>query len=307
MSENSTILNAAPAGDNANANAPAAGAPAPAAPASVPAGTWVNPDGSLKDGWIDAVVPEDLRDQKSFKSFTDLPGMAKTLGVLSRMVGKQGKGVMPLDEHSTPSEVEAFYKAIGRPDAPDGYKVEVPDDVKEYYQPEQMKAVLPELHKLGLTQAQVAGVLALDQGRLREAVKAREEGAVAEQARSLAENQAKLQKMWGSAEEYQAKIASVRQLIGLHAMSDQKESIAAAVGNNAEVLNFLATISSQFHEHHLIDDDGEGVTNTLQGRLSEIENTPGFVSGSLKQANRAQFDSLLAERNELYKKLHPTK
>lgn len=111
----------------------------------------VNADGSFAENWRDS-LPEDIRGEESLKLFNDFPSAMKSLVHAQKNMGK-GKVILPTDK-STEAEVADFFKAIGRPETPDDYKAELPDDLKEFFTEDRMKADKEFCHKVGITQKQ---------------------------------------------------------------------------------------------------------------------------------------------------------
>lgn len=135
-------------GDNAAAGATGAAAPATPAGATAAAANdaswtkdWDPADAGIveKKGWKD---PRDL-----FKSYRELE---KTLGADKIVLPKEG---------ADPKEWDAVYSKLGRPESPDKYKF--PDGVD----PNAVKMLAPELHKLGISQAQAEALAKLDIAR----------------------------------------------------------------------------------------------------------------------------------------------
>lgn len=91
---------------------------------------YVNPDGTFAEGWLDR-LPEELAEAKptleKFRSFGDL---AKSYASLQTTLGKKASAVAIPNEKSTPEEIAAYRKAVGAPDAPDGYKLK-PEQLPE--------------------------------------------------------------------------------------------------------------------------------------------------------------------------------
>lgn len=89
-------------------------------------GTASGGDGG-DDDWR-ASLPEDLRDDQSLKVFKDVGALAKGFVETKKLVGQQSLAVP--GEGATEGEWNSFYKALGRPDAPEGYGLEMPAEEK---------------------------------------------------------------------------------------------------------------------------------------------------------------------------------
>jgi hypothetical protein len=133
---------------------------------------YIGTDGSLKEGWIDGLVPEDLRSEMVFKDLSNtnpnVKDITKMLGNLQKAIGKKGL-IQPTDS-STPSEWDVFYKALGRPDKPDGYKLDYPKDMPTPEVPEIKKAFTELAYKEGFTQKQTASAFEFYNNLVRQSV-----------------------------------------------------------------------------------------------------------------------------------------
>ena len=135
--------------------------------------------------WVKDWAPEDVGivEKKAWKSPQDL---YKSYRELEKMMGKD-KVVLPADG-ADPKEWDAVYSKLGRPDSPDKYAAPKDADATMF------KALAPELHTAGLTQAQVDKVAAGWNKYV--------EGMTAEQTTAWLNDQAtaqsKLEREWGA-------------------------------------------------------------------------------------------------------------
>lgn len=168
---------------------------------------------------------------------------------------------------ATPDEWAAFYTAIGRPETPDGYEMEVPDGDDGAF----AKEVAPLLHKAGVT-AEQAKVLSQGWNEMRE--KALAATAAAETQRLQAAHTqntaeaAALQNEWGQQHEanmHFAKLAA-KQFLPADKAGDVISAIESKIGYKATI-QFLHSVGKGLGEH---DAAGMGQPNG-QGRKSAAE------------------------------------
>lgn len=118
--------------------------------------------------------PEELKPTATAKGWDKFASADEALPVIAtsylnaeKLLGAPREKLLRLpDEGASPEAWDKVYAAIGRPETPEGYKVEKPADVPADFPYEtaiepMFKAALPELHKLGQTPAQVQGLAAL--------------------------------------------------------------------------------------------------------------------------------------------------
>lgn len=258
--------------------------------------SFVNPDGTFRDGWKEAFVPEDFRGRKVFDIVTDLKTAMKQLGNQDLLISRQGKGIMPPPENATQTEKDMFYEALGRPNNFADYKVEVPDELREYYDEPLLNEAKEALHAAGLTQKQVDAVMALDMKRL---VTGREQLAAREKA-ELEAAEKTLRAEWGDG--YEARLHLANRVVSENTTEEERPVVLEAIGNNPVVANFLANIGKKFMEGSLINADGSKTAMTpeeCRNRAKELMSTPGYVEGTLPPAT---MERLRAEIAGLYSK-----
>ncbi|MBA7584857.1 hypothetical protein ES708_26823 [subsurface metagenome] len=237
---------------------------------------FLNEDGTFKPGYIDALVPEDLRKSAVYAAAPNLKDALKMLGHQERQIGKQGKGIMPLGENPTATDVEMYRKAMGIPETPEGYKVEVPEGLGDYYDEAVMKDTLAAFHAAHLTPGQVAAVIALDAKRLQAGIKEQGEA----EAGARAEVEAALREEWG--EKYDGNLRLANRVIAENVADADKDEILAVIGNDAKIARLFAKLGAAFLEDKPVNTDGERPSG-IQSEIDRLEATPGFVNGELKE------------------------
>lgn len=115
--------------------------------------TFINPDFTYKDGWKEALLPDDLRTEAFYDSpfNANVKELLKTAGNQAKMLGK--KGAIPVNEKSTDFEVRAWRTALG---VPDKYTYQKPTDLKMTDIPDDfINRTLDGFNKANMTQGQV--------------------------------------------------------------------------------------------------------------------------------------------------------
>ena len=115
--------------------------------------SFINPDGTYKEGWKEALLPEELRAEGFYDSpfNTNVQELLKTAGNQAKMLGK--KGAIPITEKSTDFEVQAWRRATG---VPDKYTYTKPADLKTFEMPDDfINRTLEAFNKAHMTQGQV--------------------------------------------------------------------------------------------------------------------------------------------------------
>ena len=259
---------------------------------------FLDETGTFKDGWKDALVPEDLRGRKVFDAVPDLRAVLKLLAHQEKFLGSQGKGIMPLGENPTATELEMFRKSLGIPDTPEGYKVEVPEGLGDYYDEAVMKETLKGLHALHLTPKQVAGVVALEAERLRAGIKEQEQS----EAAARDDTEAALKEIWGA--DYEKNLRLANRIIAENVSDEEKDGLLALIGNSVPVARLFAKLGEAHLEDKVVSTDVER-PGSASSEIDRLEATPGYASGELKRTNRKEHDRIVARLAVLYGRKFP--
>jgi hypothetical protein len=95
--------------------------------AGLSSSTYVQPDGTLSDGWTDHLPDDAVPYKETLAKYKTVPDMAKALANANALIGKK-LGVP--GEKSSPEEISAYRKALGVPDSLEEYDftpAEVPE------------------------------------------------------------------------------------------------------------------------------------------------------------------------------------
>ena len=102
-----------------------------------------------------ASLSDELRAEKSLENIKDVSSLAKSFIHAQKLVGAD-KIPVP-NKHATKQDWDAVYKKLGRPETPDGYKFNLPEDQK--VNEEGLKVFADHAHKLGLLPNQAEGMV----------------------------------------------------------------------------------------------------------------------------------------------------
>jgi hypothetical protein len=105
------------------------------------------------DKWREA-LPEDLATDKSMADIKDLEGLAKSYIHAQKMIGTD-KVPVPREDW-TDSDWDNFYNKLGRPESPEQYDLEKPEELPEgmSFNEEYEEEFKKQAHKRGLSKAQ---------------------------------------------------------------------------------------------------------------------------------------------------------
>jgi hypothetical protein len=311
-------------------------------PASTPATTesldisrFIEPDGKFKEGWQKALLPEDLQTSKFYALFQDVQGILKAAGHKEIELGKYraGKGVLPINEKSSPTEIEAFRTALGVPKDGTGYQYTPPEDISsEDLSPQFMKETFDALNKSHHTQGQVDTVMNLYTNHLRLVEKAVDE----ELAKKVSDATNRLEAKWG--DQMEAKTNLAKAFITKMTSQMNKEEYEELFGREIKILNadgtteitreggindpdfaplrpLLLDLFAELEEKYGVEGSALDTEVAGQPRLSlqqQLEDASKAVNenvalkSSLDSKDRAKYDELLKARDILYKRMFPT-
>jgi hypothetical protein len=257
------------------------GAPAPAPTGAPPAPASTGSD-FFKD--FDPQTREFV-EKKGWKSSSDLVGSYQNL---EKLLGGEKVPVPKGPEDK--AAYDLMYKALGRPDAPDGYAL----DKREGIDPQFAKAAQEAFHGLGLSSQQAQGLADWFDGQGKSAQQAQEEKFAQESQIDFQ----KIQREWGKEFDVKAEFGrrAIRQF-GLDQESTAK--IERALGTKA-TLELFAKIGESFNEAPMRGNNSPMESQILTPALAEqkiqaLKLDPEFSARYMKghPAAREEMDRLV--------------
>lgn len=247
----------------------------PAAPAADAPPTWTaNPSLTKFGGDPEKLATSYLELEKSFSGRVKLPG-----------------------EKATEEEWGAFHKALGRPEKPDDYKIDLPAMPEGLPQNgELLKTFLPVFHAAGLTQKQVQQIAT----KYAEAELAEYQTRKTQEGTIRQENLAELEQAWGAT--YKQQMALGDKAVQEWGDADLRELLQhPVIGTEPALRRFLAKIGQLGLEGKYYDADAVGAAMQspaeLDTRIAAIKADPAYWSDFGEHA--AKHDALVKELNTL--------
>lgn len=169
--------------------------------------------------WLDSIQDAETKAWAESKGWKTPEDVAKSTRNLEKLLGGE-KVPMPKDANDVEGW-DRFFKAAGRPDAPDAYGL----DKIEGADPEFSKAAADAFHKAGLNPQQVAGIVEFYGAHAKAAIEA-QETAYAQQSQI---DVAGLREEWGPA--FDAKLDAAKRAVKLAGVDEATaQKIERAVG-----------------------------------------------------------------------------
>lgn len=308
MSELTGTATPPPAGNTATP--PAAGTtPLPAAtpPTATPPAVGqtydytkaVTPDGKFSENWKEG-LPEDIRHEVCLDTCGSFSELAKQYVNSQKLIGRN-KVVIP-GEKAPQSEIDAFQIALGRPKTIDEYKVDIPTEYQDYYDPGLIAEAKKMAFENGFSQKTLNALLEFRKKEIELGVKqleTEEKSAFEEAERIIVEES-------GEALDEQRHYADL--FIAENCQNEQhKEKLLAALNSSAlrpYVFNLLANAHRKYcGQAPGIPAGGNSTAMTpamMESKAQELMATPGYGNGDLKNSNPAMYQRLTNEITELY-------
>jgi hypothetical protein len=252
----------------------------------------IGADGKFATDWKNS-LPEDIRGEKALDAFSDLPGAMKQLVHAQKRLGME-KIVKP-GEKSTPEDWSDYYKAGGRPDAPEAYKIEPPKELAALYSDDTLKQARAVMHEAGLSQKQVDALMKWDSGRAMEAL-ATQQQAQEEQRISV---ETDLRKEWGK--DYEPNLHLANKMLSDNMTPEEVKELSGSMGNNKTLARLLANVAKNFMEDTPLSEEAVSGAGGIQEQIRALQLTPGYLEGSMAPAQRS---GLQAQIDALYQKAY---
>jgi len=209
--------------------------------------TYVNPDGSFKDGWQSQLDPE-IRDDPAVKPYKRWQDGFKSLVNAQRMVGKN-KIAVP-SANSSQGEWDEYYKAGGRPETAADYGLKAPEGLPgELFPPERLTKWQERFHKAGISKKAADMIIseyAADIGLDLQAHQTDTELA-------MTELKGGLQRDWGAAYDQNIHLGNLAIEEGVKGNEEFKDRLVAKFGNDPDFIRFASNLGGKFSEAKLID------------------------------------------------------
>jgi hypothetical protein len=223
----------------------------------------VTADGGLAENWREA-LPEDIRNERCLDSIKTVGTLAKSFVSAQKMIGAN-KIALP-GENATADEIDAFHRALGRPDKQDDYSVEgieLPEGIE--LDDQLVNGFREYAFKHGMSQKDFAEAIAFDVQRVANSMQAQQQAAAEEYNTTLG----KLKTEWG--ESFDQNIAQCNKALTTFGLMDLFEE--KGLLNNYDAITALTRIGAAMSESKL--KGGEFTTPTdPQSQLDEIISNP---------------------------------
>ena len=252
------------------------------------------------------ILPEDIRGEKMWETFKPkdqnefVQQLSKGYVESQRLIGK--KGLIVPDDNAPPEKWAEFYKALGRPDSPDGYEVKPPEGMT--LDSEEDKAALAawkkELHEAGVpakTAARLVGKYLSDRHAERSALAKEQENWVNQTKTKFGE---KLDENVNFAKH------ALRQ-IGTPELSALLDS--SGLGNHPAVVEAFAKAGRALSEGAAPRSPGAtgGAVTTPDAAQAEIATFDRTHAEAIFDANHKDHDWAVKRRAELFQIAYPVK
>ncbi len=208
-------------------------------------------------------LPADLKSEKTFEKFKDVPSLAKGYREAEKALSQRPAGVKVPGSGAKPEEVAAFHKALGVPDSADQYELTIPESPFPVA-PEALAGFKTFAHQNHLTPAQAQSLIAYDVERtnvaaseLRESLKTRAD--------------AELRKEWGPS--FETNINLAKQAFDHLVEGDEEVRVLlreTGYGNHPALIKLFAKMGQYLAEEEMIGGEVGGAS-TREQALAKIK------------------------------------
>tara|TARA_R100000995_G_scaffold30176_3_gene13434 strand:- start:16383 stop:17207 length:825 start_codon:yes stop_codon:yes gene_type:complete len=232
-----------------------------------------------------SMLPEDIRDHSALSSIHDVPNLAKSFVNAQSMIGRD-KIAIP-SQHSTPEDWDQVYNKLGRPEGPDKYEMELPENTDEKF----VGWYKDTAHKLGLNNAQ-AQMLANEYDSFMQAHA--EANTVDYKAIQSEQFDALKKEFGGKYDENMALGSSIVSEFGEQEMLELPMADGSRLGDRPEFIRAMVSIG-EFIKERISEDAFEGIAKG-QGGLSPDDITDQLAE--LEAPNSPIFDPMHPQHRE---------
>ena len=192
------------------------------------------------------LIPEEYKEEKSLQNFSNMDDFVKSYLHSQKLVGAD-KIPVP-NKLATDDDWNTVYERLGRPESPEGYSYELPEESK--VDDTTLKAFSAEAHKLGLLPKQAQGIMNYYNSLAEQSDKSLE----FRDETARAEAEIELRKEYGPA--YDLKVTQARNLatntLGAEFLRNTILQDGSSLGNNPQVVRAFADLASKLSEDSMV-------------------------------------------------------
>lgn len=209
-------------------------------------------------------LPEAIRGSKSLEKFKDPTALAQSYLSLEQNASK--KGVVVPGDQAPQEEWDAFYKAIGRPEAADKYDLKNPDGISLKIDENFQKGFKETAHKLGVSAKAASGLyqwyLTEGDGRVKAGIE--------KQRGEISAGVDALKKDWG--EKFAGNVNDAKIAIDAVVPDDLKKWFKdTGLSENPNMARIFHNMASKFMSEDQLREGGDGtVGTTIQDLEKEL-------------------------------------
>jgi predicted regulator of Ras-like GTPase activity (Roadblock/LC7/MglB family) len=244
----------------------------------------------IPDNWKDW-IPKDIRDTPVITDTKDITSMAKRLVDANNMISKSMK--MPVDGDT--AGWDEVYKKLGRPESVDGYKVEIPEAIKEHRDEKMEVSFKDTALKIGLNPSQAKLMTDWYYGQVGEQVAA--------QAEVAKDTISQLKHKWGAA--YDERLGIAERVVD---QFGNGEVSAAAIKDKADLIELIYNMGKNLLEGQAGGGgDGGALTMSPKEALTKInalQRDKEFMDAHNNRKNPGH-QGALDEMTSLFKMAYP--
>ncbi|MBS3809965.1 MAG: hypothetical protein KGY38_07430 [Desulfobacterales bacterium] len=196
-------------------------------------------------------LPNELASDPTVQKFMGEDGTLNTENLAKSYVNIQsmvGRDKIPLPKEDAPSEEwQQVFSKLGRPEDPNEYQINDPDDLPENLQlGDDVKAQIKQkAHELNLLPSQAQGVYEFFMGLENNALQQQQQ----QVEQTAQENEQALRKEWGNA--YDAEINKAKKAMKSFVPEDVQDDFLQKYGNDPAVIRLLNKVGNQISEGSL--------------------------------------------------------
>jgi hypothetical protein len=257
---------------------------------------------------VRASLPDEIKGNKGLDKFKDLPSLVTSYFTMEKAYSTKMEGMVKVPKDGDPPDVvSAYHKAIGVPEDPTKYVVEVPEDQKHLVPDASLGEYKVLFHNLGIPNATaqklVQGYAELLQGNLTKLYE------------KFGAEIKDLENEWGPAT-FNRRSALAKQAIETIALGEgglgqewldqfKQQIVNTPLGNSPVLFKLAAWLGEQFIEDGHIDAKilSAPTPEALNARKAQIEADPDYMS----LANPTKHTALVNERKDIIDRLNPVR
>jgi hypothetical protein len=254
--------------------------------------TFLGSEGSSDNLDWKSTLPDDLKNDPTLSNFKDVESLAKTVVHQQKQMGNR----IPLPK--TEEEFGELYDKLGRPTDANGYEINVPTELGQYFDDGALNEFKGVAHKIGLNQNQVNALIEYQAGAINNELQ--NEPAMLSAQKQETESQ--LKQDWGL--EYDKNLRAAKRALQVYGDEEIMQLMNTSAGNHPAVVKLFARLGAEVTEDMAKNTQNSNIAVSPLDAKDEIQSTMANPKHPYFDASHPEHKTAIERMRQLHEKVY---